>query len=60
MRTNLLTAKETALYLRTTPGALANLRLRGDGPPYVKMGRRVLYDQKDLEAWIDSHKVRTK
>jgi hypothetical protein len=30
--------------------------MRGDGPPYVKMGRRVVvYRLSDLSAWMDEH-----
>jgi hypothetical protein len=27
---------------------------RADGPPYVKVGRRVLYPVDKLRAWMDS------
>jgi len=27
------------------------MRLRGTGPRYLKFGRRVLYDLRDVEAW---------
>jgi hypothetical protein len=29
-------------------------RLRGDGPPYRKVGRRVLYAWQDVERWMDA------
>ena len=32
------------------------LRLSGDGPPYIKAGRRVVYDIRDLEAWLGKRK----
>lgn len=35
-----------------TAGHLANLRSKGlGGPPYVKLGRKVLYRATDVEAW---------
>ena len=33
------------------------MRLRGDGPPYLKAGRRiVIYDARDLEGWLDTRR----
>lgn len=59
MDRRLLTAAEVAKILRTSPGYLANLRMNGDGPPYLKFSRRVLYDSKELEQWFERHRVRT-
>lgn len=46
-----LTPKETAERLRMTIGTLANWRVRGDGPRYVKLGRKVLYPLPEIEAF---------
>jgi predicted DNA-binding transcriptional regulator AlpA len=35
---------------------LAKLRMTGDGPRFIKMGRLVGYDVADLDAWLDSLK----
>jgi predicted DNA-binding transcriptional regulator AlpA len=52
---NLRTAA-AARYLGLSVSALAKMRMRGDGPPYVKMGRRVVvYRLSDLSAWMDEH-----
>ncbi len=59
MDRRLLTAKEVATLLRTTPGQLANLRMRGEGVTYLKFNRRVLYEIKEVEAWLDRHKIKT-
>ena len=59
MERRLLTTKEMAEILRTSSGQIANLRMRGEGPPYLKFSRRVLYDVRDLEEWLDGHKQRT-
>jgi hypothetical protein len=59
MERRFLTTKEVAIMLRTSPGQLANLRMRGEGVPFLKFDRRVLYDIKDLEQWLDSHKIKT-
>ena len=54
-----LSAKEVADLLRTTPGYLANQRMRGDGPPYFKFERKVLYEEKALNDWLEKHNVKT-
>ena len=53
------TAKEVADLLRTTPGHLANQRMRGEGPPYFKFERKVLYDEQTLNDWLKKHEVKT-
>ncbi len=41
---------------RTTlsPSTLAKKRLSGDGPPFVKLGAKVVYPVDELDAWLDS------
>jgi excisionase family DNA binding protein len=48
-----LTVEEVAEILRTTPQALYMMRHRGQGPPSVKVGRKLLYAQSDVETYID-------
>ena len=60
MKRRLLTSKEVAEILRTSPGHLANMRMRGEGPVFLRCSRRkILYDSGELEAWLDSHKIKT-
>ena len=59
MERRLLTAKEVATILRTSPGQLANLRMRGEGVPFLKFSRRILYESKAVEEWLNRHKVKT-
>ena len=42
----LFTAKEAAKFLRLSVSWLAKARMRGDGPPYVKLGRAVRYRRR--------------
>jgi predicted DNA-binding transcriptional regulator AlpA len=50
--------KELARLLRTTKQALATQRcLRREHPPYVKIGKRILYPRDAVLAWLDSHQV---
>ena len=46
-----LTPAELAQRWRCSRGWLANLRCRGEGPAYVKLGARVLYRQHDVAAY---------
>jgi predicted DNA-binding transcriptional regulator AlpA len=41
-----------AEYLGLSPATLETLRTRGGGPPFVKLGRRVVYRREDLDAWL--------
>lgn len=50
-----LNPKQAAEYLQLTPGYLATLRIRGDGPQYAKLGRRVLYTREDLDRWVSEN-----
>jgi len=53
----LLTQREAAMALRLSERTLERNRVTGDGPPFVKAGRRVLYRQSDLDQWIAARVV---
>ena len=39
---------------------LAKMRMRGDGPPYSKVGAKiVVYNTTDLDAWVASRRRRS-
>lgn len=40
-------------------GTLANLRNQKKGPPYLKVGRKVLYRVDEFEKWLFSAPVKT-
>ena len=50
----LLTPKDAANFLRLSPSWLAKARMRGDGPPYVKLGRAIRYREGALVQWMRS------
>lgn len=50
----LLTPKEAAQRLKLSVSWLAKARMRGDGPPYVLMGRAVRYSESSLLQWVKS------
>lgn len=41
-----------AQYLCLSPNTLNKWRVTGDGPSYLKLGRRVLYETKALDEWL--------
>ena len=51
---NLLTPKEAAFYLKVSESWLAKARMRGDGPPYIKVGRSIRYSEAALQQWMKS------
>ncbi len=53
----LLTPQESADFLSLTRRFLEVRRLRGDGPPYIKISERcVRYRLSDLENWVDDRR----
>jgi len=51
----LLTPKDAANLLRVSSSWLAKARMRGDGPPYAKIGRSVRYTEAGILHWMRSH-----
>ena len=49
-----LRPREAAEYLAIAPITLAKLRCYGGGPRYAKIGRCVIYNVADLDAWLES------
>ena len=53
----LLSPIEASVFLRCSRFHLANLRVRGEGPKYVKLGGRIYYRPKDLKKYIEESVV---
>ena len=51
----LLTARDAANLLRLSSSWLAKARMRGDGPPYIKLGRSIRYSETALLLWMKAH-----
>ncbi|MDG2571044.1 helix-turn-helix domain-containing protein [Vibrio parahaemolyticus] len=51
-----LSTPEAASYLGLGKSTLDKLRLTGGGPAYSQLGKRVVYDPADLDAWFARHK----
>jgi hypothetical protein len=48
--------RDAAAVLGLSESYLNKLRIYGGGPPYLKIGKRVLYDVKDLQTWARAHR----
>jgi len=51
-----LTSDAAAEYCGIGMSTFEKLRCYGGGPAYYKLGRRVVYDRTDLDAWIAQNK----
>ena len=59
---------DAARYLRTetaaghcnsTKSTFEKLRVTGGGPPFIKMGKTVVYDVTDLDTWMAERRFRS-
>ncbi len=61
-RPRLLTEKQAAPYIGMSRSFLRQSRMNGRrqnrtaGPPFLKIGRKVLYLAEDLDAWLLEHR----
>lgn len=53
----LIDTTATSVFLGVPVQTLKNWRADGEGPPYVKVGRLVRYDPRDLDRWIKKQTV---
>jgi len=51
---NLMTPKEASAVLKVSLSWLAKARMRGDGPPYIRVGRSIRYGEAALIQWMKS------
>jgi len=57
MTDQLFTPKEAAAYCRVSVSWLANMRMDGGGPSFIKIGAKVSYRMSDLDDWLTKHRV---
>jgi excisionase family DNA binding protein len=56
---DLLTTGETAQLLRVPDATLRYWRHMGTGPRSSRLGRKVLYNRTDVDAWVAQEVART-
>ena len=55
----LMTRREVAEHLQTSRNYLDQLSVRGEGPPFIRIGAKaVRYDPDQLAAWLADRAVR--
>ena len=47
---------DAAAYCGCSKSTLEKLRCTGGGPAFIKLGRTVVYDTADLDAWLASRR----
>jgi excisionase family DNA binding protein len=52
-----LTTREAAQRLGVAKGFLEKLRMTGGGPPFLKIGHKVVYERAALEAWVGARRT---
>ena len=52
---HLLSTKQTADLLGVSHRTLEGMRLTGNGPAFIKVGRLVRYEMASIQAWLLAH-----
>ena len=51
-----MTVADVKAYTRISGAHLYRMMQHGIGPVFSKVGRRVIFDKADVDAWMDAHK----
>jgi excisionase family DNA binding protein len=54
-----LTVQKAAEYVGLSQHTLNQMRSGGRGPRFLKLGRSIRYDTKDLDIWLERNKRRS-
>jgi hypothetical protein len=57
MESTTLSTPDAAAYVGLATETLIKYRYRGVGPAFIRLGRRVLYRPRDLDAWLEENVV---
>jgi hypothetical protein len=49
--------EQLAEKIHHSPRTLERWRMTGEGPPYVKLGRKCLYRLREVEAWLAARTI---
>jgi excisionase family DNA binding protein len=52
----LLTIEELAELLTVSVGCIRAWRLKGEGPPAIRVGTSLRWDSREVDAWIDARR----
>lgn len=51
-----MAVEAAAAYVGLSASTLNKLRVFGGGPAFLKLGRRVVYDVRDLDQWLSDRR----
>ena len=52
----LLTIKQVADRLTVSVGCLRAWRIRGEGPPAIRVGSASRWDEREVDAWLNARR----
>jgi excisionase family DNA binding protein len=52
----LLTIEDVAARLAVSVGCVRAWRIKGEGPPAIRVGNSLRWAEKDLEAWLEARR----
>ncbi len=55
----MLRTRDAARYVGLAESTMEKLRLTGGGSRFVRLGKTVVYDPADLDAWLEANKRRS-
>jgi excisionase family DNA binding protein len=50
-----LTVREAAIYLNVGKSTLDKYRIEKKGPPFLRFGKKILYNKPALLAWLEQN-----
>lgn len=56
-QTRKLTPDQAAKHIGLSAAQLAKLRMTGEGPVFLKLGRKIMYQLGDIETWLASKRL---
>ena len=49
--------RDAARHLGLAQSTLAKMRCRGGSPPFLRLGRKVVYCRADLDTWLNARRA---
>lgn len=56
---DIMTTAEAATHSRLSQPTMERFRISGEGPVFIKLGGAVRYFRRDIDAWLESRRVRS-
>jgi predicted site-specific integrase-resolvase len=52
-----LTPEEAGRFIGAAVQTMARWRCEGGGPPFIRVGRKIMYAAEDLTAWMNARRM---